>query len=188
MSRTPGRRGRWGGRGGCPREVGGPRADSFRGSLSVGSQALRKRFAGSGGFGKRLRDHAMGHAMHSMYDSLAEWSNALASGASPQGRGLEPHSCHAPPLPSHAHASPCPPRGCPLFWGFWAIEGLGKEGGDGRAASHVPRQHMVWTWAELAAACLGSGNLGSVTVLGNAHRGARTHDRKVKGLVLCRLS
>ena len=28
------------------------------------------------------------------HDSLAEWSKALASGASPQGRGLEPHSCH----------------------------------------------------------------------------------------------
>ena len=28
-------------------------------------------------------------------DSLAQWSKALASGASPQGRGLEPHSCHA---------------------------------------------------------------------------------------------
>ena len=27
-------------------------------------------------------------------DSLAEWSKALASGASPEGRGLEPHSCH----------------------------------------------------------------------------------------------
>ena len=27
-------------------------------------------------------------------DSLAEWSKALAPGASPQGRGLEPHSCH----------------------------------------------------------------------------------------------
>ena len=26
--------------------------------------------------------------------SLAEWSKALASGASPQGRGFEPHSCH----------------------------------------------------------------------------------------------
>ena len=26
-------------------------------------------------------------------DSLAEWSKALAPGASPQGRGLEPHSC-----------------------------------------------------------------------------------------------
>ena len=25
---------------------------------------------------------------------MAEWSKALASGASPQGRGLEPHSCH----------------------------------------------------------------------------------------------
>ena len=30
----------------------------------------------------------------SEHDSLAEWSKALASGASPQGRGLEPHSCH----------------------------------------------------------------------------------------------
>jgi hypothetical protein len=26
-------------------------------------------------------------------DSLAEWSKALAPGASPQGRGFEPHSC-----------------------------------------------------------------------------------------------
>ena len=26
-------------------------------------------------------------------DGLAEWSKALASGASPQGRGFEPHSC-----------------------------------------------------------------------------------------------
>jgi hypothetical protein len=30
----------------------------------------------------------------SHYDSLAEWSKALAPGASLQGRGLEPHSCH----------------------------------------------------------------------------------------------
>ena len=30
----------------------------------------------------------------SAQDSLAEWSKALASGASPQGRGFEPHSCH----------------------------------------------------------------------------------------------
>ena len=27
-------------------------------------------------------------------DSLAEWSKALAPGASPQGRGFESHSCH----------------------------------------------------------------------------------------------
>ena len=27
-------------------------------------------------------------------DSLAEWCKALAQGASPQGRGFEPHSCH----------------------------------------------------------------------------------------------
>ena len=31
---------------------------------------------------------------HSQQDSLAEWSKALAPGASPQGRGFEPHSCH----------------------------------------------------------------------------------------------
>lgn len=30
---------------------------------------------------------------HSVSDSLAEWSKALASGASPQGRGFEPRSC-----------------------------------------------------------------------------------------------
>ena len=29
-----------------------------------------------------------------LQDSLAEWSKALAPGASPQGRGFEPHSCH----------------------------------------------------------------------------------------------
>ena len=38
----------------------------------------------------------------SQHDGLAEWSKALASGASPQGRGFEPHSRHsfgrAPPL------------------------------------------------------------------------------------------
>ena len=28
-----------------------------------------------------------------MFDSLAEWSKVLASGASPQGRGFKPHSC-----------------------------------------------------------------------------------------------
>ena len=32
--------------------------------------------------------------MRIKHDSLAEWSKALASGASPQGRGFEPHSCH----------------------------------------------------------------------------------------------
>ena len=36
-------------------------------------------------------------------DSLAEWSKALASGASPQGRGFKPHSCHLrTPLVSEA--------------------------------------------------------------------------------------
>ena len=30
----------------------------------------------------------------SKHDSLAKWSKALASGASPQGRGFEPRSCH----------------------------------------------------------------------------------------------
>ena len=32
--------------------------------------------------------------MRKLQDSLAEWSKALASGASPQGREFEPHSCH----------------------------------------------------------------------------------------------
>ena len=36
-------------------------------------------------------DHMLG--LKKKHDSLAEWSKALASGASPQGRGLEPHSC-----------------------------------------------------------------------------------------------
>ena len=47
----------------------------------------------------------MAPASSSSHDSLAEWSKALASGASPQGRGLEPHSCrHA----HHHHRSPPP--------------------------------------------------------------------------------
>jgi hypothetical protein len=33
------------------------------------------------------------HRARGRHDSLAEWSKALASGASPQGRGFEPHSC-----------------------------------------------------------------------------------------------
>ena len=43
------------------------------------------------------------------HDSLAEWSKALASGASPQGRGFEPHSCHfrwqCPRPPRRAYAT-----------------------------------------------------------------------------------
>ena len=42
-----------------------------------------------------------------LHDSLAEWSKALASGASPQGRGLEPHSFHHA---HHHHRSPHPLR------------------------------------------------------------------------------
>ena len=45
-------------------------------------------------------------------DSLAEWSKALASGASPQGRGFEPHSCHFhmhSPHPQHRTRVFCVP-------------------------------------------------------------------------------
>ena len=45
------------------------------------------------GVGRRLP-----HFFESKCDSLAEWSKALASGASPQGRGLEPTSYHRPDL------------------------------------------------------------------------------------------
>ena len=42
--------------------------------------------------------------MHNWQDSLAEWSKALAQGASPQGRGFEHHSCHiATHTQTHAH-------------------------------------------------------------------------------------
>ena len=40
-----------------------------------------------------LLPHLFNQHIHAM-DSLAEWSKALAPGASPQGRGFEPHSCH----------------------------------------------------------------------------------------------
>ena len=39
-------------------------------------------------------DHQRESRTASGTDSLAEWSKALAPGASPQGRGFEPHSCH----------------------------------------------------------------------------------------------
>ena len=43
-------------------------------------------------------------------DSLAEWSKALASGASPQGRGFEPHSCHlSARSPVRAESLQCSP-------------------------------------------------------------------------------
>ena len=46
--------------------------------------------------GIRIGKNRCGCAQH---DSLAEWSKALAQGASPQGRGFEPHSCHFDNLP-----------------------------------------------------------------------------------------
>ena len=45
---------------------------------------------------------------------MAEWSKALASGPSPQGRGFEPHSCHcesrhiAPTVRNYIGFSPVP--------------------------------------------------------------------------------
>ena len=50
-------------------------------------------------------------------DSLAEWSKALASGASPQGRGFKPHSCHAcsgddPVSKFNSHTLCCGTREC----------------------------------------------------------------------------
>ena len=50
---------------------------------------------------KRLRaasaPNAATHPPHE-HDSLAEWSKALASGASPKGRGFESHRCHGMPM------------------------------------------------------------------------------------------
>merc|ERR1712023_171484 len=42
-----------------------------------------------------------------MQDSLAEWSKALAQGASPQGRGFEPHSCQVGMCQRAAAMSAC---------------------------------------------------------------------------------
>ncbi len=47
--------------------------------------------------GRHVCPLSMSKPCHSSQDSLAEWSKALASGASPQGRGFEPHSCHLCP-------------------------------------------------------------------------------------------
>ena len=44
---------------------------------------------------KHRRSSADDQSTIARRDSLAEWSKALASGASPKGRGFEPHSCHA---------------------------------------------------------------------------------------------
>ena len=43
---------------------------------------------------QRQRNSFHGHTLcHVEQDNLAEWSKALASGASPQGRGFERSSC-----------------------------------------------------------------------------------------------
>ena len=52
------------------------------------------------------------HGREICQDSLAEWSKALASGASPQGRGFELHSCHfsaAPVIPCRTRSLPPAP-------------------------------------------------------------------------------
>ena len=51
------------------------------------SSAASALHVGGGGGYRSISDR-------SWHDSLAEWSKALASGASPKGRGFEPHSCH----------------------------------------------------------------------------------------------
>ena len=66
-----------------------------RGSCTIARYSKK----GRGGCGRRraslIKGIAIGDATHTLAcDSLAEWSKALASGASPQGRGFEPHSCH----------------------------------------------------------------------------------------------
>ena len=43
------------------------------------------------------------HFFESKYDSLAEWSKALASGARPQGRGLEPQTRRMYPKRKKGH-------------------------------------------------------------------------------------
>ena len=49
-------------------------------------------------------------------DSLAEWSKALAQGASPQGRGFEPHSCHfAAPVETAVAPHDTHPHGAATF-------------------------------------------------------------------------
>ena len=40
------------------------------------------------------QDQLLNENARAQQDSLAEWSNALDQGASPQGRGFEPHSCY----------------------------------------------------------------------------------------------
>jgi len=58
-------------------------------------------------------EYEQGTAQIRRHDSLAERSKAVAQGAIPKGRGLEPHSCHLwwPELPAAAArraASACP--------------------------------------------------------------------------------
>ena len=75
--------------------------------------------------------HRLSRAQRSMpcaaghHDSLAEWSKALAQGASPQGRGFEPHSCH---FPSRGNA------------------GLGAQP-DMRTCGDIPRELRIHAWA-----------------------------------------
>ena len=68
-------------------------------------------------------------------DSLAEWSKALASGASPQGRGFEPHCRHRQDLGR---------------WGQVWGRGEGEKEGAGRGEeeshrrSYIPQAQKKW--------------------------------------------
>ena len=67
-----------------------------------------------GVFGKYQRLHLLPAIC--VQDSLAERSKAVAQGAIPKGRGLEPHSCHVaspPPTPSFPRPSPALPPPSP---------------------------------------------------------------------------
>ena len=59
------------------------------------------------GFGTELKSggrHGMRGVGNREDGSLAERSKALASGASPKGRGFESHCCHHFSLPQHSFA------------------------------------------------------------------------------------
>ena len=64
----------------------------FSPTVSMHSARTHRPCAGATG---TCRPHTDFSPIRDIQDSLAEWSKALASGASPQGRGFEPHSCHS---------------------------------------------------------------------------------------------
>ena len=85
-------------------------------AIPAAGQSLMGEIVATGLFYSRSLTKGMPHkssaSSHHFQDGLAEWSKALASGVSPQGRGFEPHSRHIDNC--KASALPATPSACSI--------------------------------------------------------------------------